>query len=200
MEYWIKGILIGLMFGIPIGAVGALTIQATLSGGIKKGIITGLGSTAADMIYASVGAFGLTLISGFLLAYSIPIQVVGSVFIILLALLSFFKKTKEQVPINKGYAKSFLSSFVIGITNPTSILTFLFAFSVFHLENIATVWQGIGLVIGVIIGTGIWWIAITLITKAIASKIKTINFNKINKVFAVLLFIIALAVFIQIWL
>lgn len=198
MEFLLKGILIGLMFGIPVGAVGALTIRATLTDGIKKGLVTGFGSTLADMVYASVGAFGLTLISDFLLNYSVPIQIIGSLFIILLAVLSFIKKPKEQPEMAKGYAKSFLSSFVIGITNPTSILTFLFAFSVFHLEEISTALQGIGLVAGVVIGTGLWWIALSLITKAIASKF-TVNINLINKIFAVLLFAIGVIVFILIW-
>lgn len=61
-----RGILIGLVFGIPVGAVGVLTIQRTFESGIKAGLFTGLGSSVADCIYASIGAFGLT----FLLAFS----------------------------------------------------------------------------------------------------------------------------------
>ena len=63
MEYLMRGILIGL----PVGAVGALTVQRTWNSGIRSGLLTGLGSSAADCCYACVGAFGLTLISDFLL-------------------------------------------------------------------------------------------------------------------------------------
>ena len=65
MEYLLRGIMIGLIFGLPVGAIGALTVQRTWSLGVKAGLLTGLGSSVADCFYACVGAFGLTLISDF---------------------------------------------------------------------------------------------------------------------------------------
>lgn len=59
--FLLKGILIGRLFGVPIGAVGAMTVSRTLNHGFGAGMVTGLGSSAADCIYAGVGAFGLTL-------------------------------------------------------------------------------------------------------------------------------------------
>lgn len=50
-----KGILIGLIFGLPVGAVGAMTVQRTWEHGIKAGLLTGMGSSAADCIYAGIG-------------------------------------------------------------------------------------------------------------------------------------------------
>lgn len=50
-----KGILIGLIFGLPVGAVGAMTVQRTWEHGIKAGLLTGMGSSAADCIYAGSG-------------------------------------------------------------------------------------------------------------------------------------------------
>lgn len=40
MEYLLRGILIGLLFGLPVGAVGALTVQRTWSLGAKAGLLT----------------------------------------------------------------------------------------------------------------------------------------------------------------
>lgn len=67
MEYLLRGIMIGLIFGLPVGAIGALTVQRTWSLGVKAGLLTGLGSSVADCSYACVGTFGLTFISDFLL-------------------------------------------------------------------------------------------------------------------------------------
>ncbi len=36
------------LFGLPVGAVGTMTVQHTLSSGIKAGLFTGLGSSVAD--------------------------------------------------------------------------------------------------------------------------------------------------------
>ena len=74
---FIKGILIGLIFGVPVGAVGAMTVQRTWEHGIKAGLLTGMGSSVADCIYAAIGAFGLTIISDFLLQYQGAIHLVG---------------------------------------------------------------------------------------------------------------------------
>lgn len=77
MDYLLCGILIGLLFGLPVGAVGTMTVQHTLSSGIKAGLFTGLGSSVADCFYAAVGVFGITLISDFLLKYQVIINIFG---------------------------------------------------------------------------------------------------------------------------
>ena len=48
-NYLVRGRLIGLIFGVPAGSIGALTIQRTLNGGFAAGLSTGLGSSAADL-------------------------------------------------------------------------------------------------------------------------------------------------------
>lgn len=65
----LKGIAIGLLFGVPAGAVGALTVQRTMERGYQAGLLTGLGSSVVDCFYACIGAFGLTILSEFLLKY-----------------------------------------------------------------------------------------------------------------------------------
>lgn len=58
-EYICKGLLIGLIFGVPAGAIGALTIGRTLEKGFAAGFLTGMGSSAADLIYSCVGCLAL---------------------------------------------------------------------------------------------------------------------------------------------
>lgn len=80
MDYLLRGILIGLLFGLPVGAVGTMTVQRTWANGIKAGLFTGLGSSVADCFYACVGVFGLTLISDFLLKHQVVIHILGGGF------------------------------------------------------------------------------------------------------------------------
>ncbi len=42
MGYLFRGILIGLLFGVPAGAVGAMTAQRAYSSGLRAGLLTGL--------------------------------------------------------------------------------------------------------------------------------------------------------------
>ena len=86
MGYFLKGILIGLLFGLPVGAVGAMTVECTWNKGMKAGLFTGLGSSIADCLYASVGVFGLTLISDFLLKYQVMINILGGCLVLFMGI------------------------------------------------------------------------------------------------------------------
>lgn len=197
--YLIKGILIGLLFGMPVGAVGAMTVQRTLAYGFKAGLMTGLGSSVADCIYACIGAFGLTLVSDFLLKYQGIIHILGGILVLIMGL-RLLLRTGQTDSLQKpaaGGVKMFLSSFVIGITNPVAILTFLFAFSYFGISGKAGWVDAIWLVIGVFIGTYIWWgllsAAVSLIKK------KTVNhcFRYMNTIFGGILILFSAVVFIK---
>ena len=145
-----KGILIGLIFGVPVGAVGAMTAQRTWEHGIRAGLLTGMGSSVADCIYAGIGAFGLTMISNFLLEYQTVIHLVGGAIVMFMGIRLLLRKGEEAaVSAVSGKWKMFLSSFAVGITNPAAILTFLFAFSWFGITEGSTLRNGWLVVAGV---------------------------------------------------
>ena len=53
-EFILKGIIIGICVSAPVGPIGILCIQRTLTKGKKVGIITGLGATFSDLFYAMI--------------------------------------------------------------------------------------------------------------------------------------------------
>ena len=189
MDYLLRGIVIGLLFGLPVGAVGAMTVQRTWSNGIRAGLFTGLGSSAADCLYAAVGAFGLTLLSDFLLKYQVIIHVLGGGLILFMGSHLVIKKEEAVSPKEDaaGLWKMFVSSFAVGITNPAAILTFLFAFSYFGISAQSGPFQGIMLVSGVFIGTYVWWGALTAATGIIRRKAGKFGFRHMNRVFGMVL-------------
>lgn len=198
MENLFKGILIGLMFGVPIGAVGAMTVQRTLDRGFGAGLLTGLGSSVADCLYACVGVFGLTFISDFLLKYQTIINIIGGVFVLIIGIGQLVKKPAESAPQKSSEgAKMFLSSFAVGITNPAAILTFLFAFTYFGIAEISGALNGILLVSGVFIGTYIWWSALSGAVCFIKSKTGNRGLTYMNKIFGGILILFAAMIFVK---
>ena len=183
MALLLKGILIGLLFGLPAGAVGALTVQRTLRHGPRAGLLTGLGSSAADCCYASLGAFGLTIVSDFLLRYQAAIHLLGGG----LSLLRRKNEAPGQEAEPTGGAGLFLSSFTIGITNPAAILTFLFAFSWLGISGGLAFGEGLLLVLGVFCGTYLWWGVLTLAADAAGKKAAAVNPLRMNRVFGIIL-------------
>lgn len=198
-NYFIRGILIGLLFGIPVGAVGAMTVQRTLNYGVRSGLLTGLGSSIADCLYACVGAFGLTLISDFLLKYQMIINIVGGIFVAVMGISQILKKQGERQSETEKISctKMFLSSFAVGITNPAAILTFLFAFSYFGISGNIGLGGGVWLVTGVFIGTYIWWGALSAIVSLIKRKTGNCNMNRANKVLGVILTLFGVVVLVK---
>ena len=193
-----KGILIGLIFGVPVGAVGAMTVQRTWEHGIKAGLLTGMGSSAADCIYAGIGAFGLTVVSDFLLKYQTVIHLAGGMMILLMGLGLLLRKAETaQIPEVPGMFKMFLSAFAVGITNPAAILTFLFAFSWFGIAGDNTKAGGWPVVLGVFVGTYIWWGGLTAVVALTRKKKRADRFQKMNRIFGVVLSLFGILVFIR---
>ena len=198
-SYLLRGIFIGLLFGLPVGAVGALTVQRTFSHGAKAGLLTGLGSSAADCFYACVGVFGLTLISDFLLRYQTVITILGSGLILMLGIRLVLRRKEqmEQSAENTGFFNMFLTSFAVGITNPAAILTFLFAFSYFGVSANAGWEHRLALVCGVFIGTYLWWGMLTGLVGAVKKKAKHFRWEQLNLIFGGMLCLFGLAVFLR---
>ena len=202
MGYLLRGILIGLLFGLPVGAIGALTVQRTWSLGVKAGLLTGLGSSMADCFYACAPAFGLTLISDFLLRFQGVITALGGGLILAMGLKSLIHPQGELPPDEEmlGGAKLFLTSFAIGITNPAAILTFLFAFSYFGISE-ANGWSdSIYLVAGVFLGTYFWWGTLSSLTQLIKRKAARFRLDTMNRIFGGILCAFGMIVFIRLFL
>lgn len=172
-NYLIRGLLIGLIFGVPAGAIGALTIQRTLNGGFSAGLTTGLGSSAADLLYACVGIFGVTLVSDFLTRYQRPISLLGGLLIGALGIHIFRQKpqNQQQKSSRTKLPLCFASSFAIAVTNPATILSFLMAFTAFKITGNQTGAQSLQLIVGIFLGTLCWWSILSGITAIFRSRI-----------------------------
>ena len=167
VEYFFRGLLIGLVFGVPAGAIGALTIQRTLEKGFFAGLVTGSGSSAADLIYSCVGVLGITIISDFLTAHQFMIRVIGGIFILVLGIAILRKK--ELPPVRQDTKGTlifyFFSAFTAAILNPATILSFMVAFTAFGIGGDLNAYHGMGLIVGILAGTLCWW---TVLSGAVA--------------------------------
>lgn len=199
MIYFLKGILIGLVFGIPIGAVGALTVRRTIAYGRMAGFISGLGCSAADLCYSCISIFGFTLISDFLLAYQNIISFSGGALLIVMGI-GFISKKQSKMCESAAGAKLvsiFASSFMIAITNPATIITFLMAFSIFNIGEIHSIYNGAGTIIGILSGTCIWWALISLIIGNVRKRTTNRILAIINIILGVLVLFFGAAVLIK---
>lgn len=197
MTFFLQGILIGLLFGVPAGAVGALTVHRTLKKDIRAGLVTGLGSSVADFFYACIGAFGLTMISDFLSEYENPITFAGGCLIIVMGIRLLFKEEKSVSDKEDSGLRMFFTSFAVGITNPAAVLTFLFAFSWFGISGNLGIKEGSLLVFGVFAGTYIWWGMLSFVTAFLKRRAGNVQIEKMNRIFGTILVGFGMIVFIR---
>ncbi|MBU6383434.1 MAG: LysE family translocator [Verrucomicrobia bacterium] len=177
-DWFLKGIILGFSIAAPVGPIGILCVRKTLQFGRFSGLFSGLGAACADSVYAIIAAFGLTMISNFLLAGQFWFRLIGGVFLLYLGWKTFVAKAatdSKQVP-HTTLLNDFISTFFLTITNPMTILSFLAVFAGLGLSSVhGDYLQAGGLVLGVFLGSTLWWLllseGVTMFRKKVSEKV-----------------------------
>ncbi len=181
----IKSVLIGVAIAAPVGPIAILCISRTLKNGLIAGIITGLGVAIADAIYGAVSGFGLTLVSNFLASHQFVIRIIGGLFLCYLGMKIILTATTPTIITdnNRSLMREFTSAIILTLTNPMTILTFI---TVFASLGIGSTDSGYGhasmVVLGIFIGSFIWWITLSAICAIMSHKIKIKTMTWINRI------------------
>lgn len=164
MLFLIKGVILGFSIAAPVGPIGVLCIRRTLSSGMLYGLVSGLGTATADALYGLLAAFGVTVVSGFLLDNQMYLRLVGGSFLIYLGYAAFRTEpaTHGSDMGGAGLIGGYTSAFALTLANPMTILSF------------AAVFAGLGvgetggnnilaaiMVLGVFIGSATWWLVLS---------------------------------------
>lgn len=160
IAFFLRGLAIGFSIAAPVGPIGVLCIRRTLAEGRSSGLVSGLGAATADAIYGCIAGFGLTFISNFLVSQQGWLRLVGGLFLCYLGLKTFLAKPAEQAAADreKGLAGAYVSTFLLTLTNPMTILSFAAIFAGLGLATPSGSYLSAGsLVSGVFIGSALWW-------------------------------------------
>ena len=193
-EFLIKGIVIGFSIAAPVGPIGILTINRSLTHGPLAGLTTGVGAATADAIYGCVAGFGLTAVSTWLVSFQTMLLLVGGLFLCGMGLATLKKNPPAQgkdqrAPIFKGYSLACLSALFLTLTNPVTIISFMAIFAGLGLGAAAGSVTALALVLGVFMGSCLWWMILTLGVGQLKQKLTTRFQAMINRVAGVVLLI-----------
>ncbi|MBA3958690.1 MAG: LysE family translocator [Parachlamydiaceae bacterium] len=160
LTFFVKGMILGFSVAAPVGPIGVLCIRKTLQYGRLSGFFSGLGAAAADTFYGIIAAFGLTFISGFLLAGQFWLRLFGGAFLVYLGLKTFYSKTEvTQTQVShKTLLGDFVSTFFLTVTNPMTVVAYLAVFAGLGLADPSENYlNAFILVLGVFLGSALWW-------------------------------------------
>jgi threonine/homoserine/homoserine lactone efflux protein len=161
LGFLLKGVLVGLIIAVPTGPVGVLCIRRTIFHGRLAGFVSGLGAATADAIFGIIAAFGLSVISDLLLDYQQWLRLGGAAFLLFIGITAFTADPLEGTQTQRDpedLIADFVSTFVLTITNPITILAFLAIFAGLGFGGAqATLGRAAILVLGVWFGSLLWW-------------------------------------------
>src|SRR5579872_4130135 len=162
---FLKGIAIGVAIAAPIGPVAILCIRRTILYGRRYGFASGLGAVTADTIFGTIASFGLVAISEPLFAHQTLLRFFGAFFLLALGIATWRRRAETRDEQGPGrLATAYLSALFLTITNPITIFAFTGIFAGFDVvRGNMTYGQGLELMAGVLIGTIVWWIGLTLL-------------------------------------
>lgn len=188
LELFIKGVVIGLVIAAPVGPIGFLCISRTLEYGALIGLATGLGAATADAVYGAVAAFGLMQVAVALSEQDTALRIVGGLVLGFIGLRSLIMAERRQQALetkqatassramkldaqaSRGVTGSFGSSFVLTLANPATILGFLAFFAaVGWARDLESHSGATVLVIGVFLGSGVWWLGLAAATALLSN-------------------------------
>ena len=178
------GLAIGLVLAIPVGPTAILCMRRTLDRGPIFGFATGLGASLADAFYGAAAAFGVSAISGFLHAHDIVVRMVGGIFMLVMAVRLIQKHTKVKKPVESntsGHAiGAAISGFLLTVTNPMTLFGFVTVFTSLHWVAVVKTDFAGPLVIGVGLGSALWWLALTIGVVKVKHRLSETILHRIN--------------------
>jgi threonine/homoserine/homoserine lactone efflux protein len=203
IELIIKGVVLGYVASIPLGPIGVICIQRTLSKGKLSGFISGLGAATADTFLAIIAGLGLSFIIDFITEFNIIFKLIGGLVVIYIGVRIFFKSPIRQFRERKLRKSSLHTDYlsVLGLTLSNPLVVFLFI-AIFTSLNFIRELSGflsiVGAFGGVFVGASLWWLTLTSFVNIYRDKIRLKNLWWLNKITGVAIALFGLAALISI--
>lgn len=171
------GFLIGFPIAVSPGPIFFLVLQRTLARGWRSGLVSGLGVATGDATYAALAAFGVAAVTSLLIGQLRWIGLAGGTAILIIGIRTILtnrvgaplpspiggRVIRGGVSGEKGerVLGSYALTVVLTLSNPSTILSFAAVFAGLGLHVTAGLGPALGLVVGVWLGSAVWWILLT---------------------------------------
>lgn len=181
---YLRGLAIGFALAAPIGPVGILCIRRALADGRHAAFIAAMGAAFADAFYGVVAGFGITAVSGLLMTHAFSLRLAGGAFLLLLGGKTWCTPPKPapEPGCGPGPLKDFLSTFLITLSNPGTILASMSLFATVGIIDTGKPAEVGLLIFGVFSGSTLWWLVLSALASAIRSKLNEDWMRRLNHV------------------
>ena len=192
-----RGLAIGALISAPMGPIGMLIIQRTLSKGRWSGMFTGIGAALSDIIYCLLTGFCLSFITDFITEQQQWLQLAGGAVLAVFAGYLFkTNPTRSLKAAERGVARNYWSDFVTGFlltfSNPL-ILFFivgLFARFCIILPDYG-IHHYVFVYVCLLVGALTWWYGVSWLVNKLRRRINVRALWFVNRIIAIILLVMA---------
>ncbi|HEX3665113.1 MAG TPA: LysE family transporter [Rhizomicrobium sp.] len=179
----LPGLIIGFLVAAPIGPINLICMRRTLAFGALTGFVSGLGGAMGDGIFAAIIGFGLTAIRHWIEGYSQILQIAGGALLLGFGIHTYLADPLQEreaqfdgdrARSNLSLLRSFASTFALALSNPATLFAFAALFTGFGgFIGLAdpTLAQAGFVVAGILCGSALWWLTVTMIVSAYHAKL-----------------------------
>jgi len=197
IRYIIQGVSVGFMASVPLGPIGVLCIQRTLSRGRLSGFASGLGAVTSDLIYAIIAGFSVSMVMEFVQSQEQMLTLLGAAVLVGLGLKIYFsnpikqmRKQRMSTRRSSGLWQDYISTFFLTIANPLAIFLFVAGFSI--VGSSGDLLERIVMLCGVFVGAAMWWFILTMLVGLFRKKLTLKRLYYLNKIAGAIIIVLAL--------
>ena len=187
-----QGVGLGLAVAVPVGPISILCMKRSISKGLLSGIMSALGSSTGDALYALIVAIGASVFVINLTNHPLLINSICGTTLLILGVIIFldssqssgrlFKKTAQSNS-QPALFKDYLSLFLINMMNPMTILPFAAVLAGFQEISRFSNFFYLSLFIVGVFGSGlVWRLLLCLFAHEIGSTFTAWHHRMINRI------------------
>ena len=183
MIQFFKGLVIGFSVAAPVGPIGLLCIRRSIAHGRTVGFVSGLGAATADAVGGVIAALGITAVIAVFTAHRGALQVGGGLFLGYLGIAMMrARPPAEAARAQKATSlwSAYLSTFVLTLMNPMTILSFLGIFAGAGIAAAKDWAEGLAMVGGVFCGSTLWWMILSALASALGARLEGRGLRLVN--------------------
>ena len=181
-----QGLLVGFLASVPLGPIGVICVQRTLSGSHRSGFVSGLGAATADTIFATLAVFSLSFLTDFMTAHKVWFTAIGGILVIVLGVSIFNKRVRrpsQRRQTRSSLVSDYFSILLLTLTNPAYILVFITLVAALGISSEGySVGLNVVLLLGVLGGAGAWWFTLTYVVSRLRKRFRLRHLWWINKI------------------
>lgn len=187
-----RGLAIGILVSAPMGPVGMLVIQRTLSKGRWPAFFTGIGASFSDLAYCLLTGLSISFITDFIEMHQFVLQVVGSLVLAAFGVYLYRKNPTRalhtsDVP-TTNYWSDTVTGFFLTFSNPLILFFIIGLFARFNFV-LPTFQAGHYIVAYTMIFAGAlsWWYLVTMLVNRLRNRFNVRSLWLINRIIGSLL-------------